>query len=176
MVLPLVVLAAKFEVRRPTPRRAGTDLTRSRRRKKLDRQLEEARKDSELQQVNTVEMDVEQTQDHPMTGGASSSSKPATSGQETVPVASPSSHEVQTEIVEQSGGRRPLAEGDESSSKRVSPASMLLFDENDMSHWQDSIWEAHSSNLNNDRQGPEDIMDHREQPNTDIPGVWRCPS
>ena len=33
--------------------------------KKLDKQLEEAKKESELPQVNTVEMDVEQPQEQP---------------------------------------------------------------------------------------------------------------
>ena len=42
------------------------------------------------------------------------------------------------------------------------------------SDWQDSIGEVHSSNLNNEQQGPEDITDHREQLDTDMPGVWRC--
>ena len=84
--------------------------------KKLDRQLQEARKESELPQVSTVEMEVEQPQEYPMTSGASSSSGVATSGQE-VPVASRSSHEVQMEIVEPSGSWRPLDDGDESSSK-----------------------------------------------------------
>ena len=82
--------------------------------KKLDRQLEEARKESELPQVNTVEMEVELPQEHPMTRGASRSSGVATSGQAAVPVASPSSHEVQMEIVESSGSKRPLDECDES--------------------------------------------------------------
>ena len=49
---------------------------------------------------------------------------------------------------------------------------MHLFDENDTSDGQDSIREAHSSNLNDELQGQEDIMDHREQLDTDIPGVW----
>ena len=76
------------------------------------------------------------------------------------------------EIVETSGSRRQLNERDESSSKRVqSLAGMLLFDDNDRSDWQDSIREAHPSNLNDEQQGPEDIMDHREQPDTDIPGA-----
>ena len=85
------------------------------------------------------------------------------------------------EIVEPSGSRRQLNERDESSSKRVRQvcASMLLFDDNDRSDWQDSIREAHPSNLNDEQQGPEDIMDHREQPDTDIPGAmlngnWIC--
>ena len=60
-------------------------------------------------------------------------------------------------------------------SKRVrSLAGLLLFDENGKSDEQDSIREAHSSNLNDEQEGPEDIMDHREQPDTDIPGVLRC--
>ena len=88
MVSLLVVLAVKAEERCHTLKKCRTRFDAIEK-KKLDRQLEEARKDSELPQVNTVEMEVEQTQDHPMTGGASSSSGPATSGQEAVPVASP---------------------------------------------------------------------------------------
>ena len=45
------------------------------------RQLEEATRDTEPPLVSTVEMEVEQPQEHPMTGGASSSSGPATSRQ-----------------------------------------------------------------------------------------------
>ena len=51
---------------------------------------------------------------------------------------------------------------------------MLLFDENDTSDWQDSIREAHLSSSNDEQQGPEVITEDREQPDTDVPGVWRC--
>ena len=51
--------------------------------------------ESELPQVNTVEMDVEQPQKQPTMGEASSSSGLATSGQEAVPLPCPSSHEVE---------------------------------------------------------------------------------
>ena len=96
-------------------------------------------------------MEVEQPQEHPMTGGASSSSGPAPSGQEAAPLPSPSSHEVRKEITE-SSGRRPLEEVDERSSKRVrSLVAMLLFDENHTSDWQ-SIREAHTSDLSNERR------------------------
>ena len=79
------------------------------------------------------------------------------------------------EIVEPSGSTRPLEGGDERSSKRVrSLAVMLLFDENDTSDWQQSIREAHMSELSNDQHVPESISDHMQQPDTDIPGVWRC--
>ena len=78
------------------------------------------------------------------------------------------------EITQSAGSRRPLEEGDESSSKRVrSLAGMLLFDESDTSDWQHSVREAHTSDLSNEQHGPE-IIDHMRQPDTDIPGVWRC--
>ena len=51
---------------------------------------------------------------------------------------------------------------------------MLLFDENDTSDWQHSIWSAHVSELSNEQHTPESIIDHLQQPDTDIPGVWRC--
>ena len=69
--------------------------------------------------------------------------------------------------------KRPL-EDDESSRKRVrSLAGMPSFDENDTSHWQQSIREAHTPDLSNEQQGPENT-DHMQHPDTDIPGVWRC--
>ena len=51
---------------------------------------------------------------------------------------------------------------------------MLLFDENDTSYWQHSIREAHMSEFSNDQHAPENIIDHMQQPDTDIPGVLRC--
>ena len=94
--------------------------------KKLNKQLEEATRNAEPPLVGTVEMEVEQPQEHPMTGGAASSSGPTGGG--TVAA--------RMEITESSGSRRPL----ESSSKRLrSLAGMLLFDENDTSDWQHSI-------------------------------------
>ena len=89
-------------------------------------------------------MDVEQDQEQPLTGGASSSSGPVAPVQEAVPMASPSSHEVR--MVETSRpNTRPLEEVDdgESSNKRArNLAGMLLFDENDTSDWQYTVWEA----------------------------------
>ena len=67
--------------------------------------------------VSTIEMEVEQPREQPSTGGASSFSGPAPSGQEAVPLPSPSSHEVRMEVTEPSGSTRPLEGGDESSSK-----------------------------------------------------------
>ena len=79
------------------------------------------------------------------------------------------------EVSEPSGSARSLEGGDESSSKRVrSLAGMLLFDENNFSDWQHSIREAHMSELSNDQHVPGNIIDHMQQPDTDIPGVWRC--
>ena len=51
---------------------------------------------------------------------------------------------------------------------------MLLFDENDTSDRQHSIREAHVSEMGNAQHTPESIIDHMQQPDTDIPGVWRC--
>ena len=76
--------------------------------KKLDKQLEEATRNAEPPLVNTVEVEVEQPQELPMTGGASSSSGPAPSGQEAVLLSSFSSPEVRMEITESSGSRMPL--------------------------------------------------------------------
>ena len=69
---------------------------------------------------------------------------------------------------------RPLEEVDdgESSNKRArNLAGMLLFDENDTSDWQDPVWEAH---LTDAHDGQEILMDQQAQPDTDVPGVWRC--
>ena len=54
--------------------------------KKLDKQLEEATKNAEPPLVSTAEMEVEQLQELPMTGRASSSSGPAPSGRDAVPL------------------------------------------------------------------------------------------
>ena len=115
--------------------------------RKLDKQLEEATRNSEPPPVSTVEREVEQPQELPSTGGASSSSGPAPSGQEGVPLPCPGSDVVRMQVTEPSGSTRPLEGGDESSSKRVrSLTGMLLFDENDTSDWQQSIWEATRQN------------------------------
>ena len=81
------------------------------------------------------------------------------------------------EITESSGSRRPLEEGDESSSKRVrSLAGMLLCDE----HTSDLSNEQHGQANNidhkqrDDQHDQHDSTDHMQQPDTDIPGVWRC--
>ena len=101
---------------------------------KLDKQLEEATRNAASPPVIAAEKDVEQPREQPSTGGASSSFVPAQSGQDAVPLASPSTHEVRIETSEPSSSTRPLAGGDESSSKRVRRlAGMLLFDENDTS-------------------------------------------
>ena len=47
---------------------------------------------------------------------------------------------------------------------------MLLFDENDTSDWQHSVHETRTSELSDDQH---DSTDHMQQPNTDIPGVWK---
>ena len=109
--------------------------------KKLDKQLEEeAARIPEPPPEAVAEMDVEQPQEQPMMGEASSSSGPAVSVQEAAPVTSPSSHEVRMVITKPSGSTRPLEVDDgESSNKRArSLAGMLLFDENDTSDWQDA--------------------------------------
>ena len=94
-----------------------------------------------LPQETVHEMDVEQAQEQPLTGGASSSSGPVAPVQEAAPMASPSSHEVR--MVETSrSNTRPLEEvvdGGEGSNKRArNLAGMLLFDENDTSDWQEN--------------------------------------
>ena len=94
--------------------------------KKRDKQLEESTRNAEPPLVSTVEMEVEQPQQQPMTGGASSSCGPAPSCQEALPLPSPISHEVRLEITESSGSRRPLQDGDESSSKRVRSLARML--------------------------------------------------
>ena len=73
--------------------------------KKLDKQFEEeAAKIHEPPSETVHGMDVEQAQEQPLTGGASSSSGP---------------------------------------NKRArNLAGMLLFDENDTSDWQETVWEA----------------------------------
>ena len=107
--------------------------------KKLDKQLEEeAARIPEPPSETVHGMDVEQAQEQPLTGGASSSSGPVAPVQEAVPMASPSAHEVR--MVETSrSNTRPLEEivdGGESSNKRARNfAGMLLVDENDTSDW-----------------------------------------
>ena len=117
---------------------------------KLDNQLEEATMNAEPPPVTAetevideagtrgdrsdARMDVEQPREQPSTGGASSSPAPAQSGQEAVPLSSPSTHEVRMETAEPSSSTRRLEGGDESSSKRVrNLTGMLLFDEKDTS-------------------------------------------
>ena len=146
--------------------------------KKLDKQLEEeAARIHEPPSETVHEMDVEQAQEQPLTGGASSSSGPVAPVQEAAPMASPSSHEVR--MVETSlSNTRPLEEvvdGGESSNKRArNLAGMLLFDENDTSDWQDTVWEAQLTEVLDDHDSQEILMDQQAQPDTDVPGVWRC--
>ena len=125
--------------------------------KKFDKQLEEeAARIPEPPSETVNEMDVEQAQEQPLTGGALSSSGPVAPVQEVAPMARPSSHEVR--MVETSRpNTRPLEEvdGGESSNKRArSLAGMLLFDENDTSDWQDTVWEAQLTEVldDHDRQ------------------------
>ena len=119
-------------------------------------------------------MDVEQPREQLSTGGASSSSALAQPGQEAVPLSSPSTHEVRMETAGPFSSTRPLEGGDESSSKRVrSLAGMLLFDDNDTSDWQHSVHETRPSELSGDQHDQHDSTDHMQQPDTDIPGVWR---
>ena len=184
-----------------TPRRDGLTSTMSHSEKcrkrfesiekgKLDKQLEEATGNAEPPPViaetevideagtrgkrSDARMDVEQPREQPSNGGASSSFAPAQSGQEAVPLSSPSTHEVRMETAEPSSSTRPLEGGDESSSKRVrSLAGMLLFDENDTSDWEHSVHETCMSELSDDQQDQHDSTDHVQQPDTDIPGVWK---
>ena len=95
--------------------------------KKLDKQMEEAVRNAEPPPVIAAEMDVEQPREQPSTGGASSSSAPAPSGQEAVRLSSPSTHEVRMETAEPSSSTRPWEGGDESSSKRVRSLAGMLF-------------------------------------------------
>ena len=140
----------------------------------LDKQLEEATRHAEPPLVITAEMDVEQPREQQSTGGVSSSSVLAQSGQEAVALSSPTTHEVRMETAEPSSSTRPLEGGDEGSSKRVrSLAGMLLFDENDTFDWQHSVHETRTSELSDDKHDQHDSTDHMQQPDTDIPGVWR---
>ena len=50
---------------------------------------------------------------------------------------------------------------------------MLLFDENDTSDWQHSFHETRTSELSDDQHDQDDNTDHMQQPDTDIPGVWK---
>ena len=75
-------------------------------------------------------------------------------------MASPSSHEVR--MVETSRpNTRPLEEVDdgETSNKRArNLAGMLLFDENDTSDWQDTVWEAQLTNAHDEHDRQEILM------------------
>ena len=89
-------------------------------------------------------------------------------------MSSPSTHEIRMENAEPSSSTRPLEGGDESSSKRVrSFAGVLLFVENDTPDWQHSMHETRTSELSDDQHDQHDNTDHMQQPDTDIPGVWR---
>ena len=44
----------------------------------------------------------------------------------------------------------------------------------DTSDWQHSIQERRTSELSDDQHDQHDTTDHMQQPDTDIPGVWRC--
>ena len=80
-------------------------------------------------------------------------------------MASPSSHEVR--MVEPSRpNTRPL--------RARSLAGILLFDENDTSDWQDTVWEAQLTESLDEHDRQEIMMDQQAQPDTDVPGVWRC--
>ena len=91
-------------------------------------------------------------------------------------MAIPSSLEVRMKVTESSGSTRPLEVDDgESSNKRArSLAGMLLFDENDTSDWQDAVWEAQLTDLPDEHHSQETLTDQQAQPDTDVPGVWRC--
>ena len=69
---------------------------------KLDKQLEEATRNAEPPPVIAAGMEEEQLREQPSTGGASSSSVLAQSGQEAVPLSSPSTHEARMETAEPS--------------------------------------------------------------------------
>ena len=96
MVSLLVVFAVKAEERCHTLKRGLNQLKKE----KLDKQLEEATRNAEPPRVIAAEMDVEQPREQPSTGGASSSSVPAQSGQKAVPLSSPSTHEARMETAE----------------------------------------------------------------------------
>ena len=146
--------------------------------KKLDKRLEEeAARIPEPPSETVHEMDVEQAQEQPLTVGASNSSGPVAPVQEAVPMASPSSHEVR--MVETSrSNTRPLEEvvdGGEGSNKRArNLAGMLLFDENDTSDCQETVWEAQLTEVLEDHDRQEIWMDQQAQSDTDVPGVWKC--
>ena len=141
--------------------------------KKLDKRLEEeAARIPEPPSETVHGMDVEQAQEQPLTGGASSSCGPVAPVQEAVPMASPSSHEVR--MVETSrSNTRPLEEVVDGGEAR-NLAGMLLFDDNDTSDWQETVWEAQLTEVLEDHDGQEILMDQQAQSDTDVPGVWRC--
>ena len=49
-----------------------------------------------------------------------------------------------------------------------------LFDENDTLDWQDTVWEAQLTDAHDEHDRQETLMDQQAQPDTDVPGVWRC--
>ena len=131
--------------------------------KKLDKQLEEeSAKIPEFQPERVVEMEVEQPQGQSLAEGASSSSGPAVSVQEAAPVASPSSHEVRMDVTESSGNTRPLesADGENSDKRARNLAGMLLFDDNDTSDWQDTVWEEQLTGARSEPHELETVIDH----------------
>ena len=130
---------------------------------KLDKQLEEATRNAEPPPVIAADMDVEQPLEQPSTVAASSSSVLAQSGQEAVPLSSPSTHEVTTETDEPSISTRPL-EGKSSSKRARSLAGSLKM----------TRLETRTSELSDDQHDQHDNIDHMQQPDTDISGVWRC--
>ena len=153
MVSLLAVLAVKAEERCQSHSEKCRKWFESIEKEKLDTQLEEATRNAEPPPVIAAEMDVEQPPEQPSTGGASSSSVPAQSGREAVPLSSPGTHEVRMETAEPSGSTETLDGGDESSSKRGrSLAEMLLFDEHDTSDWPLSVHETRTSELSDDQQ------------------------
>ena len=143
--------------------------------KKLDKQLEEeAARIPEPPPEGVAEINVEQPLNQSLVGGASSSSAPAVLVK-AAPVASPSSHEVRMDVTELSGSTRTLEEGEENPNKRTrNLAGMLLFDENDTSDWQDAGWEAQLTDARDELFELETVIDEQAQPDTDVPGVWRC--
>ena len=144
--------------------------------KKLDKQLEEtAARIPEPPSETVHEMDLEQAQEQPLTGGASNSSGPVAPVQEAVPMPSPTSHEVRMETSR--SNTKPLEEvvdGGEGSNKRArNLAGMLLFDENDTSDCQETVWEAQLTEVLEDHDRQEIWMDQQAQSDTDV-GVWKC--
>ena len=40
--------------------------------------------------------------------------------------------------------------------------------------WQDTVWEGQLSEARDEHDRQEIVMDQPAQPDTDVPGVWRC--